>query len=115
MCRIMSGRWLGGIRRARGLVQRLSAKCGRKRGGKPGTPLSARTVQLTLVHFQRACDDAVEERLMSVNPCRRVKRPKTAPPEHELWSDEETGKFEAVVIRGPASSGNYLAVPRTTA
>lgn len=67
---------------------------GRKRGGKPGTPLSARSVQLTLVAFQRACDDAIEDRIISVNPCRRVKRPKPARPVHELWSDEETATFE---------------------
>jgi integrase len=69
---------------------------GRKRGGKPGTPLSARSVQLTLVAFQKACDDAIEDRLITVNPCRRVKRPKKVRPVHELWSDEETAKFEAV-------------------
>lgn len=68
---------------------------GRKRGGKPGTALSARSVQLTLVAFQRACDDAVEDRLISVNPCRRVKRPKPVKPVHELWSDEETAAFDA--------------------
>ena len=68
---------------------------GRKRGGKPGTPLSARSVQLTLVAFQKACDDAIEERLITVNPCRRVKRPKQVRPVHELWSDEETARFEA--------------------
>jgi integrase len=72
---------------------------GRKRGGKPGTPLSARTVQLTLVHFQKACDDSVDERLMSINPCRRVKRPKQRKPEHELWSDDETRAFESAAAR----------------
>lgn len=68
---------------------------GRRRGGKPGTPLSARTVQLTLVAFQTACDDAIEERLITINPCRRVKRPKQVKPVHDLWSDDETAKFEA--------------------
>lgn len=68
---------------------------GRKRGGQPGTPLSARSVQLTLVAFQRACDDAIEDRLIFINPCRRVKRPKPGKPVHELWSDEETARFEA--------------------
>lgn len=69
---------------------------GRKRGGKPGTGLSARSVQLTLVAFQRACDDAIDDRLITVNPCRRVKRPKQTRPVHELWSDEETARFEKV-------------------
>lgn len=69
---------------------------GRRRGGKPGSGLGARSVQLMLVAFQRACEDAIEERIISVNPCRRVKRPKLAKPVHDLWSDEETAKFEAV-------------------
>jgi integrase len=68
---------------------------GRKRGGKPGTGLGARSVQLTLVHFQRACDDAIDDRIITVNPCRRVKRPKDDRPEHELWTDEQTAKFDA--------------------
>jgi integrase len=36
----------------------------------------------------------VDERLMQSNPCRRVKRPKSGRPEHELWSDKETEGFE---------------------
>ena len=68
---------------------------GRRRGGQPGSGLGARSVQLMLVSFQRACEDAIEERIISVNPCRRVKRPKQAKPVHDLWSDEETAKFEA--------------------
>jgi integrase len=68
---------------------------GRKRGGKPGTGLAPRTVQLMLTHFQRACEDAVDERLMPTNPCRRVKRPKQERPEHDLWSDEDMARFDA--------------------
>jgi integrase len=67
---------------------------GRKRGGIPGTGLGPRTVQLMLIHFQRACEDAVDERLMPTNPCRRVKRPKQERPEHDLWSDEEMARFD---------------------
>jgi integrase len=72
---------------------------GRKRGGKPGTGLGPRTVQLMLVAGQRAWDDALDERLVSVNPFRRVKRPRQVKPVHELWSDEETAKFEAVAAQ----------------
>jgi integrase len=68
---------------------------GRKRGGKPGTGLAPRTVQLMLTHFQRACEDAVDERLMPTNPCRRVKRPKQERPEHDLWSDADMARFDA--------------------
>ena len=72
------------------------ATSGRKRGGKPGTGLGPRTIQLTLVAFQRALEDAIDDRLITTNPCRRVKRPRQLKPEHELWSDEETAKFETV-------------------
>jgi integrase len=68
---------------------------GRKRGGRPGTGLSPRSVQLTLVAFQRACDDAIEDRIISINPCRRVKRPRQVKPVHDLWTDEETARFQA--------------------
>ena len=74
-------------------------KAGRRRVGKPGTPLSARTVRDTLAVFQQACDDAVDERVIAANPCRRVKRPKSAPAEHELWSDDEAARFEAAAER----------------
>lgn len=81
-----------------GLVSWMQTQ-GRKRGGKPGTGLSARTIADTLAIFQLALDDALDERLIAYNPCRRVKRPKQAAPAHELWSDEETARFEAVAER----------------
>lgn len=68
---------------------------GRKRGGKPGTGLSPRTVQRTLAVFQKACEDAVDDKLISINPVRKVKRPKQVRPVHELWTDDETARFEA--------------------
>ena len=71
------------------------ATSGRKRGGTPGTGLGPRTIQLTLVAFAKACEDAVDDKAISANPCRRVKRPKQVKPEHELWSDDETAAFEA--------------------
>ncbi|HEY2505437.1 MAG TPA: Arm DNA-binding domain-containing protein [Streptosporangiaceae bacterium] len=49
---------------------------GRVRAGKPGTGLSARTVKDTLAVLQRAMDDAADERLVTHNPMRRVKRPR---------------------------------------
>ena len=67
---------------------------GRVRAGTPGTGLSARTVKDTLAVLQRALDDAADERLVSHNPCRRVKRPRQDKPEHALWSDEEMARFE---------------------
>jgi integrase len=76
------------------LVSWMQTK-GRKRGGKPGTPLGPRTIVLMLTHFGKACEDAVDDKVIGSNPCRRVKRPKQEKPEHDLWSDEETVRFEA--------------------
>jgi integrase len=78
---------------------------GRRRAGKPGTGLSARTVRDALAVFQRACDDALDERLIPANPVRRVKRPKQTKPAHELWSDKETARFE-----GAAAADRLAAV-----
>jgi integrase len=78
---------------------------GRSRVGRPGTGLSARTVRDTPGVFQRACDDALDERIITANPCRRVKRPKQAAPAHQLWSDAETARFE-----GAASADRLHAV-----
>ncbi len=78
-------------------------KSGRVRVGKPGTALSPRTVRDTLAALQRALDDAVAERLMTANPVRLVKRPRQVKPEHELWSDAESARFQA------AAAGDRLA------
>lgn len=66
---------------------------GRKRGGKPGTGLKPRSVQLALNTLSQALDMAVQERKLSYNPVRLVKRPKAVKPKHELWSDEEETQF----------------------
>lgn len=68
---------------------------GRKRGGG----LAGSTVQQALALLEKACDDAIEDRLMTMNPVRRVKRPKAAKPTHELWSDDETARFEKVATQ----------------
>ncbi len=72
---------------------------GRRRVGKPGTALSARTVKDTLTLFQRACDDAIDERLMMINPVRKVKRPKQTKPDHDQWSDDEAARFEKMAAQ----------------
>lgn len=76
---------------------------GRRRVGKPGTPLSARTVKDTINALSLVCEDAVDAGILGTNPCRRVKRPKQDKAEHELWSDEETARFDA------AAAGDRLA------
>lgn len=78
---------------------------GRKMGGKPGTGLSARSVQLTLGALQTALDMAVMERRIPLNPVRLVKRPKRVKPEHELWTSAEETLFFKL-----AAEDRYAAV-----
>ncbi|MDA8320003.1 MAG: hypothetical protein M0030_09395 [Actinomycetota bacterium] len=47
-----------------GLVSWMQTQ-GRKRGGRPGTGLSARTIADTLAIFRLAVDDALDERLIA--------------------------------------------------
>lgn len=78
---------------------------GRKKGGKPGTGLSARSVQLTLGALKTALDMAVMERRIPMNPARLVKPPKKTKPKHELWSSIEEELFFKL-----AADDRYAAV-----
>lgn len=69
------------------------ATAGRKRGGKPGTGLGPRSIQLTLTALQMALDMAVAERKMPYNPVRLVKRPKQVKAKHEPWDSAEVRAF----------------------
>lgn len=66
---------------------------GRRRGGKPGTGLGARSVRLTLgrlkAAFEQACDDGKLHR----NPCRGVKLPAQEKREHATWNEAEVRAF----------------------
>jgi integrase len=68
---------------------------GRKRGGKPGTGLGARSVRLTLgrlrAAFELACDDGKLYR----NPCRGVKLPAQEKREPTTWSAAQIRVFLA--------------------
>jgi integrase len=72
---------------------------GRKRVGKPGTGLSAATVNLTRSTLIMALDVAVAERKMAYNPARLTKPVKAIKPVHELWSDDEETAFFAFAER----------------
>lgn len=69
---------------------------GRKRVGKPGTGLSAATVNLTRSTLIMALDVAVAERKMAYNPARLTKPVKAVKPVHVLWSDDEEAAFFAL-------------------
>jgi len=68
---------------------------GRKRGGKPGTGLGARSVQLTLSRLSAAFEEAVDDGKITRNPCRRVKLPKLTQGAKEAWTVEEARQFLA--------------------
>jgi integrase len=68
---------------------------GRRRGGKPGTALSARTVRLTMGQFSAAYELAIVDRKLNYNPVRYVKLPKQARADHGTWSKPQVQQFLA--------------------
>jgi integrase len=68
---------------------------GRRRGGKPGTGLSGRTVRLTLGRLTAALEAAVLEGKLVRNVARLVKPPEHTPRERDTWTKAEVRKFLA--------------------
>ena len=66
---------------------------GRKRGGKPGTPLSPRTVQLTLSRLRSALNDAVNRHLLEWNVAASVKCPTQVKSNRQPWTEHEVRQF----------------------
>lgn len=69
------------------------AREGRKRGGKPGTALSPRAVQITLSKLRSALDEAVERRLVPVNVAASVRPPRQVKACRTPWSPDEVRTF----------------------
>lgn len=69
---------------------------GRRRGGRAGSGLSARSVALTLGRLTAALEEAVAERRIGWNPARYVKPPKHTPRERATWNAAEVRSFLAV-------------------
>ncbi len=69
---------------------------GRRRGGKAGTGLSARSVKLTLGRLSAALELAADEGLIARNPARNVKPPAQAPRERQTWTAAEVRSFLGV-------------------
>jgi len=69
---------------------------GRKRGGKPGTGLGARSVRLTLGRLSAAFDLAARDRLVTSNPCQYVKLPEQGKRQPATWSAAQVQAFLAV-------------------
>jgi integrase len=68
---------------------------GRRRGGKAGAGLSARSVALTLGRLTAALEMAVAEDKLAKNPARYVKPPQHTPREQETWTAAEVRAFLA--------------------
>jgi integrase len=62
-------------------------------GGKPGTGLGARSVQLTLGRLTAAFETAMLEGLIPRNVAKLVKPPKYEPGEPDTWSKTEVRRF----------------------
>ena len=68
---------------------------GRKRGGKPGTGLGARSVRLTIGRLSAAFDLAARDRLVTGNPCQYVKLPEQGKRDPDTWSAAQVQAFLA--------------------
>jgi len=93
----LGGRYLQNITKAdvEALVSWMLTS-GRRRGGKAGTALSARSVRLTLGRLTAALEMAVAERKIGWNPARYVKPPEHTPRQRATWTKTEVRAFLAV-------------------
>lgn len=66
---------------------------GRKRGGKPGTSLSPRSVQLTLSRLRSVGDFAVRQKLAEFNVAAPVKCPAQKKVKRKPWDQTEVKQF----------------------
>jgi integrase len=87
-------------RKARSMVReeiedykRYLLASGRRRGGTPGTGLSARSVNLALGQLQAAFDLAERDGKIARNPVRHVKRVRATERDHATWSEEQVRRF----------------------
>jgi integrase len=92
----LGGRYLQSIEKAdiEALVSWMLT-AGRRRGGRAGSGLSARSVRLTLGRLTAALEMAVAERKIGWNPARYVKPPEHKPRERETWTATEVRAFLA--------------------
>jgi hypothetical protein len=85
---------------------------GRKRGGKPGTALSPRTVQLTLPRLRSALTDAQRRHLVEWNVAAPVKCPSQVKTQREPWTEHEYGNPH-IADRAAAARGDAAFPART--
>jgi integrase len=66
---------------------------GRKKGGRAGTGLGPRSVQMMLTLLRRAFQEAVRDRKMAWNPAEGVRSPRQRPRKVTPWTDDEVRAF----------------------
>lgn len=64
-----------------------------EKGGKGGKALSPRTVEFARAVLRRAMQDAVLERVISVNPVVGTKRPRVIKPKHQTWTSAQVRSY----------------------
>ena len=69
---------------------------GRRRGGKRGTGLGPRSVQLTMGRLSAAFEQACRDNRLAANPCRWVPVPSQPEREDTTWSEDQLHVFLAV-------------------
>ena len=69
---------------------------GRKRGGKPGTPLGTRSARLMLGRLSAAFEMGIDDRKLAFNPCRKVRVTSGPKTPRDTWSEAELRAFLAV-------------------
>ena len=82
---------------------------GRRRGGKPGTGLGPRSVQLTLGRLSAAFELACQDGHLVANPCQYVKLPRQERREATAWSEGELGTFLAAAGRERLAAAWWLS------
>lgn len=68
---------------------------GRRRGGKAGTGLGARSVRLTLGRLSAALEQACDDGRLARNPARGVKLPAEVKAERPQWTEEQVRRMLA--------------------
>jgi hypothetical protein len=69
---------------------------GRKRGGRPGTPLGPVSVRQTLSRLRAAFELACQDGRLAVNPARYARLPSVPKRDGTTWSEAELRRFLAI-------------------
>jgi integrase len=69
---------------------------GRRRGGKPGTPLGAESVRKTISRLSAAFVHAIRAKRLEANPCLYVRLPAVQQRDDTTWSEGQLRAFLAV-------------------